>query len=128
MVNDDILSIHTTKSVAFMMSNFLITQTETNVTDDDVIGRYHKRIICDTNTITRCSLACNGHIATTQLKLALKMYSSRNIKNNSSSTATAACPTKRTFRIRIFKRCYMINRSTTATRSISTIAFRTRKG
>jgi hypothetical protein len=127
VVDDDVFGIHTTESVSFVICHILVAQSETNITDNDILARNGERIIGNANAIARSRLSCNGDIWSAEFQLTGKMDSSRHIEHNGTCTTLIASIAERAFRVGVLQGGYMIDRTTTSTRGIASEAFCTRE-
>ena len=63
VIDHDIRLVHSSQAITFMICYIFISQTETQKTEDYIIGLDCKRITCHTDTVTGSRLSCHGHIA-----------------------------------------------------------------
>ena len=68
VVHDDVVVVHRTETVTLMISNKLIAQTETHITEDDVVAGDDKRMIGYADAVARSCLSGNGDITVLDLQ------------------------------------------------------------
>ena len=80
VVDDDIMTVTTSKPVAFVMGDLSITQSETYIAYD-IIGTDHNRIVGQTDPVTWGSLSCYCRVLRKSQRR-FQEYRARNIENN----------------------------------------------
>ena len=85
VVNNDVALVERTEAVPTISSVFrhiCITKTETKETENDIVGLYRKRIVCDADTVAGSSLSGNSHVSASQFERGVEMNVTRYIKDN----------------------------------------------
>ena len=102
-----------------MICYILISQTESQETDNDIVGLDGKRISGYADTVAGSSLTGNGYITIIYTKCRIQKYGSRYIENNRTPSLLLNSPTQGALSA-IIKIGNMVNCTATATRHIST--------
>ena len=109
MVHHNIVCIHSTETVAFMIGHIYIPETETDVTDNCIFGTDFERIIGYADTVAWSRLSCNRDIGVLESQCRFEMNGTVNVKDNNTGSALLAGPAERAFRTVVFKRSDMQN-------------------
>ena len=126
MVDDDVVVVHRTEAVAFMVGNIFIAQAETHITDDDVVAIQRNGIVGYADAVAGSRLSGNGDVAFDG-KGPLQMDSAGNVEDNGPETTPFASIAERALLTIVFKGSHVIDCSCTSTCGKASETFSTRE-